>query len=736
MADALATLLVQEGVVSLEALVQAQARQRELGGGIDTALLELGLLAEEALGDVLARASGLPLAPADGLLEPDPRTRHVFPARVAERHGLAPFRLEGRELHLAAAWPVDPAALDEISFMLSLALVAHVAPELRVRELRRLVYGAPLPERYQRLATRLAQPPAAARTPAPKPPDAAPEGERPRRAPLRTPTSRQAAVRAPPAEEDPEPLASALAQAVHEAEVALEEEPAPAPRHLAEGRSRPPRWDLAAARRALAAAARRDEALEVMLRYARDFFEHAAILAVARDRLFGHDALGEDPRARERARGVDVPVGPAGIFRAVIDTGGPYLGPPGRDAALEAAVAGLGRVRPRTILLYPVLVRDRVVCALYADNGEAPVSPRRVGDLLLLAGSLGGALERVLRGRKRRGKEGQPAPAAGADGGPAPGVSAADRPPGAGPGRPGVAGEQTGEPEDEEPPASPPFDPVAGVRLLQGTARGSAERGRLLAMLVQHGPEAAAALAAALPGPVDAGAAREESLPVDERGPVLAALAALGIVATPHLLALLRESDPRRRRYAAMLLGHSADPAAFLGLADLAFDTHPAVGEAALQALERLRGHPDFRPVLERLRQALSGKPPVPAFAARAVVRLRDAGAVPALVAALGGDPASADAAADALEALTARNFGRDAAAWRTWWSTHRDRSRADWLFEALGDPDRAVRIAGAEALRALGPSPVGYFADAPEPERQRAAGEWRAWFESRGMGP
>jgi len=273
---------------------------------------------------------------------------------------------------------------------------------------------------------------------------------------------------------------------------------------------------------------------------------------------------------------------------------------------------------------------------------------------------------------------------------------------------------------------------VEATRRLAETARGSAERGRLVAMLVQHGPEAAAALAAALPGPIDVPAAREESLPVDERGPVLAALAALGIVATPHLAAALRDPDPHRRRYAAMLLGHAADPAAFLGLADLAFDPVPAAGDAALQALERLRGHPDFRPVLERLRRALLAGPPGPAFAARALARLRDAGAVPGLISLLENSPGSADAAADALEALTARSFGRDAAAWRAWWSARRLRSRADWLLEALGDPDRAVRVAGAEALRALGPCPVAYSPEAPEPERRRAAEEWRAWLESR----
>jgi len=113
---------------------------------------------------------------------------------------------------------------------------------------------------------------------------------------------------------------------------------------------------------------------------------------------------------------------------------------------------------------------------------------------------------------------------------------------------------------------------------------------------------------------------------------------------------------------------------------------------------------------------------------------LGDAGAVPALAALLDGTAEGAAAAAEALEALTARRFGRDAAAWSAWWRAHRGKPRADWLFEALHDPDREVRIAAAEALRAVGPSPVRYFADAPEAERARAAREWRAWFDQSGL--
>jgi len=851
LADALATLLVQEGAVTLEDLARAQAVQREQGGSLDTALLELGLLGEKTLVEALARASGLPAAPAGALDEPDPRSRRVFPAKVAERHGLAPFRLEGKELHLLATWPVDVAALDEISFMLSLHLVPHVAAEWRVWELRRRVYDVALPERFVALEARRARaggepapeeagPVAAAprvpesATPEPVGPGPAEAGEPlPLAAWGADPVAGEAA--SPPFAAGPtgpalphpspaaEPLARALAQAVELAEAAVGDEPLPVglPAALPEQRVRPARWTLAEARQALAEAATRDQAVSALLRYALDFFEHAALLASARGRLHGRDALGADPGARARARGVSLPWGDAGIVRAVVETGGPYLGPAGPDAVVEALVAGLGRSPPRTMLLYPVQVRDRVVCLLYADNGEAPVSPRRVGDLFLLASEVGATLLRLLAADKASAppapppEPGRPEEPAELTWGALPSPPEPEAPTGLPPleldllpaaeaaaPRPLAALEPTaavaGEPRslaagpvppdptpppvepapsvpdpalpvpeaaraapaagpDEERAAPPPqtpaaepvpfgdareaftpppaFDAVLAVKQLEVTRRGSNERARLLAQLALHGPESAAALAAALPGPVAArGPGGEEALPVAERGPVLEALCVLDIVATPYLVAVLADPDPRRRRYAALVLGQVGDPAAFLPLADRVFDADPASASAALSALAGLRGHPDFRPVLERLRRALHGEAPRPALAAWALVRLGDGGAVGPLIGLLEGAPSTVAAAAEALESLTARRLGRDPAAWSAWWQAHRGQRRTDWLFEALADADREVRIAAAEALRALGPSPVRFFADAPEPERRRSAGDWREWFESHGL--
>src|SRR6266542_5557150 len=135
------------------------------------------------------------------------------------------------------------------------------------------------------------------------------------------------------------------------------------------------------------------------------------MFAVTRDAVAGHDALGGED-ARDHARTVAIWSSDPGVFKTVIGTQSPYLGPVAPGAAgTDAVLHGLGR-KPRTVRVYPVMLRERPVCILYADNGEAPVSARRLGDLLLFLSTVGGAFERIIRDRKgRRRRAVAPAPA-------------------------------------------------------------------------------------------------------------------------------------------------------------------------------------------------------------------------------------------------------------------------------------------------------------------------------------
>lgn len=161
----------------------------------------------------------------------------------------------------------------------------------------------------------------------------------------------------------------------------------------------PPGWTIQETFQALEDAWERDEVLRILLRYARDFLEAAAVFAVVPDGIVGVDAVGW-PGARARCRSVRLASQPGGLLGTTLTTRGPSLGPLARDPGNERLIAGLGRAWPAVALAAPILVRERVVCLLFADNGEAPVSGRRIGDLLLVAGAVGAALERLLRSAK------------------------------------------------------------------------------------------------------------------------------------------------------------------------------------------------------------------------------------------------------------------------------------------------------------------------------------------------
>ena len=150
MANQLAALLVGSGALSAASLERARQHQLAHGGAFDTALLELDLLTPKELPAWLARASGLPPAP-DGAILPEPSARQLVPARVAERYRIAPFRVAEGELHALACLPVDLGELEELGFMLSVRVVPYVAPEWRVREVRALLRGEPLPDRFAAL---------------------------------------------------------------------------------------------------------------------------------------------------------------------------------------------------------------------------------------------------------------------------------------------------------------------------------------------------------------------------------------------------------------------------------------------------------------------------------------------------------------------------------------------------------------------------------------------------------
>ena len=256
-----------------------------------------------------------------------------------------------------------------------------------------------------------------------------------------------------------------------------------------------------------------------------------------------------------------------------------------------------------------------------------------------------------------------------------------------------------------------------------------------MARLVEGGPEAAAMLVARLPGPIEVEEAAVVALPAEERGPIFAGTVALGRMAEKPLLAALEDADPERRRAAVALLARLGDPATLARLAARVHDEDPRVAAEARESLAAARGTPALPPLVADLRRALaSGRPAKAIPAARALGRLGDADSVPELIHLLDHGGELADASSDALARITLQRLGSDPVRWIAWWREWRAAPRSSWLLQALVSPDLDLRQLAAQELRRAGEPPVPYQADAPEPDRRRAAGAWAEWWREEGL--
>jgi len=153
MTDRLCEMLIQQGEISREEAEAAEGRQVQMGGALDSALLEHGV-APQRLRMAMAEAFETPLArPADLAASADPRALRAFPEQWAHRHQLVPLRLDetGRVLTVLSPAPADLALLIRLGELLDLQLEPRIALELDVHQALARLYGVPPSSRFAAL---------------------------------------------------------------------------------------------------------------------------------------------------------------------------------------------------------------------------------------------------------------------------------------------------------------------------------------------------------------------------------------------------------------------------------------------------------------------------------------------------------------------------------------------------------------------------------------------------------
>ncbi|NOK23989.1 FrgA protein, partial [Corallococcus carmarthensis] len=179
-------------------------------------------------------------------------------------------------------------------------------------------------------------------------------------------------------------------------------EPAPVPGASRAPDAAVPEWTLPQARSALREATRDlDRLLDVALRFGRRTFDYVAAFAVVRGTAGGWDARGEGLDANALSL-VSIPLDASSVFRTVAVTRGSYAGPLPPDSLTRHYLELFGRQAPRTVFLYPVEVKGRLVAILYGDCGQKPMSQRRLSDYILFCQDLPAAFQELILFRKQR----------------------------------------------------------------------------------------------------------------------------------------------------------------------------------------------------------------------------------------------------------------------------------------------------------------------------------------------
>ncbi len=159
MTSRLASLLVQQGLVSAKKMAQAFQRQVIYGGTLDTILLEMDALDEPSLVEAMGRASGLPTAgdlPSKEQLEAA-GAGTWFPLATCEKFRAVPVAVDGNVVRVLVLDPPDRKQLDELGYTLQRSVDPIVVPEHRFAHAVELVYGSTAPARFASLQAKLAK---------------------------------------------------------------------------------------------------------------------------------------------------------------------------------------------------------------------------------------------------------------------------------------------------------------------------------------------------------------------------------------------------------------------------------------------------------------------------------------------------------------------------------------------------------------------------------------------------
>jgi hypothetical protein len=397
--------LLEHGVLGRAQLEEATQVMVVFGGRLGTILVEAGLLTPEQVEAHLASHLGLPSAPPDRLLEPDPGLLRRVGRDVARRHKMLPMWLEKRRIHGAMLDPGNPGCVDAAAFAAGLPVVPYVISERRLVQRLERHYGIRPDARFTDASIlelaghvrpqregdddRCPQEAAAAGR------EGSQEEERARWRdahgirPLAPGEELSDAATFDAMHASPPPATAGAVAAATPGAADTRAAKAPDP-WLAPARDEGERARLEAD---LALTGDRDSVVPTALRIAASYARVAAVFAVRDGRIQGVLAAGGP--ANGSIDVLSVPESEPSML-ATAARGLVFHGSPARDG-IDALVARLlGGEAPREAAIVPVAIRGRVVQLLYVDNGPDPLAAGSLAALGSLCDGVSTAYGRLI----------------------------------------------------------------------------------------------------------------------------------------------------------------------------------------------------------------------------------------------------------------------------------------------------------------------------------------------------
>ncbi len=317
MAIKLGTMLVQEGLISLQQLDEALKYQTIFGGRLGTNLIEMGVAEEEDIARVLSEKLRVPFTGSEELLNIPAELVRLIPRKIAQKYKVVPLRQEKKRLYLAMVDPSDLRAVDEIGFISGYAIHPLVAPEVSLILALEKHYGIDRDVRY-------------------------------------VPVIKQILKKNPPTKKTGSSGSSTASIS-------------PARTNDPSWRENISRYAIDELSQALADVRERDQIAPLVLKYIGRTFDKSALFLI-------RDGMAHGWQARINGKKVPdfdhfhISLNDSSILKTVVETGSFYLGTPPDTTENNRLLEELQNLPPETTLLIPWVKQGRVICILYVTG--------------------------------------------------------------------------------------------------------------------------------------------------------------------------------------------------------------------------------------------------------------------------------------------------------------------------------------------------------------------------------